>query len=188
MLALPLMVPLAAPASAADAPSALAPVAGVVALDGEDDANWGTKTDFGAIGVDCIIPGPGTEYRVVFGYRNNGEQLVHRPVSSYPASGSTTTTSSSTNLMSLSSLNGSQVSYFEPGTRHGAFTTAVVTASSVSWTVGGTTVTATRNSPTCGSPVSLPAQGNGTGPALVLLASLVVATFLLWARRRRLEV
>jgi hypothetical protein len=47
------------------------------------------------------------------------------------------------------------------------------------------TVTATVSSRACDSPVSLPAGGNGTGPALVLGGSLVVAVVLLRERRRR---
>ena len=75
------------------------------------------------------------------------------------------------NVLRPSARNGEQPTMFQPGTHRGEFTVAFKTGNSVSWTVGGLSVSATMNTKRCPDPTELPAEGNGTGPAIVLLGA-----------------
>ena len=123
--------------------------------------------------VDCIVPGNGGTYQAVFGYDNHAKNTVTVPVGPY-------------NAMSPASLNGIQPTQFAPGANRAAFATPPVAGSSpVSWTLVGITVTATSQTATCGPSVSLPAEGNGIGPVLVLAGSVVLSIGALYVRQWR---
>ncbi|MBI1758901.1 MAG: hypothetical protein HYR62_06710 [Actinobacteria bacterium] len=141
--------------------------------DPEDDP--GTGTDFGHIVMDCVIPRMDGSFQVVFGYSSELGSTASRPVGAM-------------NSMLPAELDGVQVTDFEPGRHHGAFVTPPVAAASVSWRVGQTTVAATITSRACQGPVSLPSEGNGTGPALVLAGSLIAAAVILRDRSSRTPV
>lgn len=127
----------------------------------------------GKITADCIVRGSGNTYKALFGYDNTGPRSVTIPVG--PA-----------NAMQPSSLNGVQTTTFAPGAHRGAFATGWrPTAEKVTWTVGSMTATASTATRTCGPSVSLPADGNGTGPVFALGGSVLIAFGVLAVRRRR---
>jgi hypothetical protein len=129
------------------------------------------------VSVACIVPASNGTYRAVFGYTS--------PTTKYniPVSGS--------NQMTPQSLDGIQTTKFDIGSDQGAFITPPIAAGQqVTWRVvtsvnfPASTATASSSSTPCGPPVSLPAEGNGTGPVVIVAASLLV-TFLVLALRRR---
>ena len=124
--------------------------------------------------VDCVVKGDGGAYRAVFGYDNNMSKAVTVPVGV-------------SNYVTPDSLNGDQPTKFEPGAHRGAFTTQETKLPAITWRVGLYTVIATPYSTACTGPVDLPAEGNGAGPAIVILLSLgvvAVAAGLLYRRHK----
>ena len=92
--------------------------------------------------------------------------------------------------MSPATLNGLQPTHFRPGNNKAVFATpAVPNSQTVSWTILGQTVTARSLNTACGPNVSLPAEGNGIGPVLVIVASVLLSLASLvyrqWRQRRR---
>jgi hypothetical protein len=132
----------------------------------------------GQLTVDCVVAGEQGTYRAVFGYDNSSQYEVTVPVGTY-------------NSLSPSylNLNGIQTTTFQPGAHRATFTTPALSRSeSVRWTVGPLSVTASWNSRSCGPQVSLPADGNGTGPVFVIGASVALALIVLRSRRRKEQV
>ncbi|GGK24651.1 hypothetical protein GCM10010124_16480 [Pilimelia terevasa] len=159
------------PRRAAYAAAALAVLAALVLPATPASAHFGQVVP----AVDCVtVPVNGT-YRAVFNYTSYSSSAV-------------TVAVGTNNIVSPGGLNGSQPTRFSPGPRRAAFTTAAVPVNTVVvWKVHGNTATARSSSRSCGPQVSLPADGNGTGPVLALGASAVIAgaALLVRALRRR---
>jgi len=124
--------------------------------------------------VDCVIVGEDGSFRGVFGY-------------SYEGSTSTTVGRGAMNYLIPSSIDGSQPTKFQPGTHDGAFVTPSLSKTQkATWSLDGASVTATwQKASTCGGDVTLPTEGNGIGPVLVLAASVVFSMLMDTARRWR---
>ncbi|WP_436530932.1 hypothetical protein [Actinoplanes sp. HUAS TT8] len=143
---------------------------------GSAAATW--KTLAGTPTCDCVLQNSksGT-YRAVFGYTST-------------AGSAGTIAAGDNNQVLLSGSTRSTVAdvttRFEPGTHKATFATGWLSKdTSATWTVGGKTVTANWSKPTCGSDVSLPAGGNGTGPLIALIMAGVIAAFVFWRKRRK---
>jgi len=127
--------------------------------------------------LDCIVPGTDGTYRAVFGYDS--------PTTKY------TIPIGVNNRITPQSLDRIQPNKFEVGSYRGAFTTPPVdNGQQVTWTVTTSasyptsSATASSSSTACAPPVSLPAEGNGTGPVLIVAASVLVTFMILSVRRR----
>jgi hypothetical protein len=120
--------------------------------------------------VDCVVV-TGDGFQAVFGYEK--------------ATGQVTIPVGPLNQVSPASLDGGQPTQFKAGWRPGVLVLPPVpVGSTVSWTVDGLTATATAGSQVCGPRVSLPAEGNGAGPVLVLVGSVAVSMGFASLRRR----
>jgi hypothetical protein len=148
-------------------------VPGVAAADPADGLTPGHGTVVPL--VDCVRTGSGGALTVVLGYSNSGTATEHLR--------------GAENRISPAALDGGQPTKFSSGTHHGVFTLQVAAGQApggqVSWTLDGTTVVAGSGSPACPAGSDLPADGNGTGPVIVLaLAGVVGVLAVLRARRR----
>ena len=124
--------------------------------------------------VDCVISNGEHSYTAVFGYTYSGNRSVTLPAG--PA-----------NFVTPIELNGAQTVTFAPGTHHGAFRITVQGRYwGVAWWLAGTPATARWRSTPCGPDVTLPTEGNGIGPVLVVVFSMGFS-FLLTAVRTRLK-
>ncbi|WP_328478231.1 hypothetical protein OHA21_26640 [Actinoplanes sp. NBC_00393] len=154
-------------------------VAAIVTLlvlnSGPAAATW--QSFSGTPTCDCVVQDTkNNTYRAVFGYVNTSKTPGKIDAGSnnkleFSGSGKT---------------DGSVTTRFEPGTHKASFSTGwIAKDTKVTWTVGGKTVTATWNKPTCGRDVSLPAGGNGSGPIVALLfAGLIGGGVFFWRKRR----
>ena len=122
---------------------------------------------------DCVVK-QGDQYKAVFGYANTSDKIGRFEAGQYnTVSGSTGT---------------KVVTRFEPGTHRAAFASGWVRKDQVvTWTIGSQRVVANWNKPTCGPSVSLPADGNGSGPVIALAASLLIAAGVVLTRRFRVK-
>jgi LPXTG-motif cell wall-anchored protein len=156
-----------------------ATVAGIVMVNaGPATATWRTLN--GSVTCDCVVKNTKTnEYRAVFGYDNASKSTgkIER---------------GENNRLEVTGaddkkVDGVQTTDFEPGSHKAAFATTWISKDAVvAWSVGGKRVSADWNKPTCGRDVSLPATGNGSGPLIALVASLLIAAGAIVLRRRRL--
>ena len=157
-----------------------AAVTSVVVLNtGPAGATWQTLA--GNATCDCVVKNDKNEYRAVFGYTNPGKQT-----GKISAGDNNKLQVTGLNAPPSGKVDGVQVTKFDPGTHKAAFATGWVSKDvQITWAVGGKSASANWNKPTCGRDVSLPASGNGSGPIIALLASLVIvgAAFLLRKRR-----
>jgi hypothetical protein len=174
------LVPMLRRRRTALAAGAVALVAAVTAAlffsTGPAAATWQTLN--GTPTCDCVVKDSSTgKYRAVFGYVN-----------------STTSTgriaAGDNNKVVLtggsSATDAKVATTFAPGTHKAAFATGWVSRDTqITWNVGGKSVAAHWNRPTCGNDVSLPAGGNGFGPILAFLAAGAVAAVVTVVRRRR---
>lgn len=139
-------------------------------------ATW--QTFNGTPTCDCVVQDTkNNTYRAVFGYVSSSKsagKIDAGDNNKLEIVGGTTRT------------DGLVTTRFEPGTHKASFSTGWVSKNTtVTWKVGGKTVTATWNKPTCGRDVSLPAGGNGSGPIVaLLLAALIGGGVFLWRKRR----
>ena len=158
-------------------------VSGVTFGAGPAAATWQTLS--GSTNCDCIVKNAETnQYRAVFGYTNNSSRPGRIAIGD-----NNRLVASGPGAPSADKVDGVQTTTFETGTHKAAFATTWISKDAqVSWTVGGRTVTANWNKPTCGRDVSLPADGNGSGPVIALLASAVIAGGAVLLRRRRTAV
>ena len=157
-----------------------AAVAGIVMVNaGPATATWRTLN--GTVTCDCVVKNTKTnEYRAVFGYDN-----VSRSTGKIERGDNNRLEVSGPNAGAK--VDGVQTTDFEPGTHRAAFATTWLSKDAVvAWSVGGKRVSADWNKPTCGRDVSLPATGNGSGPIIALVASLLIAAGAIVLRRRRL--
>jgi hypothetical protein len=105
--------------------------------------------------LDCVTRS-GSGFTAVLGYANSGTATEH-------ARGAD-------NAISPAALDGAQPTKFSSGTHHGVFA-VTVTGSSATWTLEGTTLVIGPTSAACPPGTELPAEGNGTGPVLALVAA-----------------
>ncbi len=138
-------------------------------------ATWTTMS--GTPTCDCVLRSEdGKRYKAVFGYVNPTRHVGR-------------ISSGDNNTVLPKSAGGTQATEFEPGTHRAAFASGWVDKSTeVVWSVGAKKVSANWSKPTCGGHVSLPADGNGTGPVVALALSLLVTAAVLLVRRRRLKI
>jgi hypothetical protein len=144
---------------------------------GSAAATW--KTLAGTPTCDCVLQNSkDNTYRAVFGY-----------VSTANSAGSIAAGDNNRVVVSGGSTKNAAAAVttrFEPGAHKATFATGWLSRdTAATWTVGGRTVTATWHKPTCGSDVSLPAGGNGTGPLIALVMAGLVASFVFWRKRRK---
>lgn len=120
--------------------------------------------------VDCVQVRDGGAITAVLGYRNSGTATEHL--------------SGAENVVTPARLDGTQPTTFRSGTYHGVVALQV-DGGEVSWTLDGTTVVVSAASPACPAADSLPADGNGLGATMVLLAAGVIAVFAVLRAGRR---
>jgi hypothetical protein len=123
--------------------------------------------------LDCVIKHQNTSgWTAVLGYANSSKGPVSYAVGP-------------DNVLTPAQRNGEQPTRFQAGSHPGDFTVEFQTGNSVTWTVAGQSVTATMYSKTCPSSTELPEDGNGTGPAIALVAAGVVGAVAVQRVRRR---
>ena len=91
------------------------------------------------------------------------------------------------NVITPSTYDGAQPTTFAPGSHPGAFAITVSSADvwSASWTLDGTSLSSATAVYQCPAGTSLPADGNGLGMTMVMLATTVVAAGVLVVSRLR---
>jgi len=122
--------------------------------------------------VDCVVLDGADAFTAVFGYANSGTATQHL--------------TGAANRITPAAYDGTQPTKFASGTHHGVFSVRV-TGTSASWTLGGSMVTSTAASAACPPSAQLPAEGNGTGPVIVLVVAGVVGVAALVRRGQRLS-
>jgi hypothetical protein len=123
--------------------------------------------------VDCVISNdPDGTFRAVFGYVNSG------PAVTVPVGAS--------NDLDPDSLQGSQTTTFLSGTHPGSFVAPAVSKKyRVTWTVAGSSASAGWKQKECGGNVTLPTEGNGIGPIVVIVLSMAFSFGIAWVRTAR---
>jgi hypothetical protein len=156
-------------------------IAGVVLSTGPAAATWQTVN--GTATCDCVVKNDKGQYKAVFGYDSSSKQ------SGRIAEGSNNKLElTGVNAPSSSKIDGVQTTTFEPGSHRASFATGWISKEhEVTWAVGGQRVSANWNKPTCGRDVSLPADGNGSGPIIALALSGLAAAGAVVLRKRRLK-
>jgi hypothetical protein len=125
--------------------------------------------------VDCITRHADGTWTAVFGYDNPTGAAVTIPVG--PANKVTPVTSGRP-----------QPTTFEPGLHHGAFSVTVTRGAGVMWHLDGQNLAAHAGAASaCPPSTELPEEGNGTGPAIVLVAAGVVGAVAVHRVRRRAQ-
>ncbi len=129
-----------------------------------------TWTGFEATAFCACVIKDGDRYRAVFGYTNGSDTIGRYEAGpDNRVSGAPGTT---------------VVTRFEPGTHAAAFASGWVARDDVvTWTVGAQRVVADWGKPACTPSVGLPAGRTGTGPAVALAVSPLVAAGAVVARR-----
>jgi hypothetical protein len=158
-------------------------IAGVVLFNtGPAAATWQTMS--GEPTCDCIRKNDKDEYQAVFGYDSTSKssgKIARGDNNKLEIAG--------LNAGSSTKIDGVQTDTFEPGSHRAAFATSWVPKDTeVTWAVGGKQVSANWSKPTCGRDVSLPADGNGSGPIIALALSGLIAAGAVVLRRRRLKM
>jgi hypothetical protein len=163
--------------------AALVAVVGLVALlaaPGTASATYGGGGD-GSVSpfVDCLRQNPDGTYTAVLGYTNSSRSAEAIARGSW-------------NQVSPSRYDGRQPTTFASGTRHGALSLTLTRSEYMGgpyWYLDGNVVFfgwAWRDGVgTCPPSTELPEEGNGTGPAIVLLGAGVVGAVALHRVRRR---
>ncbi len=126
--------------------------------------------------VTCVTPVQDGSWTAAFGYTNT-------------TSSAFSVARGRNNDMVPDSFDGQQTTRFEAGTRQAVFTVRVpASVKEVQWQVLGVYGIARRDtSSRCPSSTPLPADGNGLGTVIVLVASGTVAGGSAWVARRRRE-
>jgi hypothetical protein len=147
---------------------ALIAVVGLLALPGTASAK-GTVVPL----LDCVVVNRDGSWTAVFGYRNTSSSPVSIPRGAQ-------------NKVTPVRYGTPQPTTFEPGTHHGAFTVPVSRGAGPMWHLDGTNLAARLGSATaCPPSTELPEEGNGTGPAIALVAAGVVGAVVVQRARRR---
>jgi hypothetical protein len=156
--------------------AALVAVIGLVALLAVPGAASATNPRVDPF-LDCYVVNKNGTYTALIGYTNTGSAR--------------TIPLGTNNRFSPSRLQGAQPTSFSSGTRHGAFSVTVTPAevsAGARWEVDGNVLDymdAARTSSTCPPSTELPEDGNGTGPAIVLVGAGVIGVVAVHRARRR---
>ncbi|MFQ1002138.1 hypothetical protein [Modestobacter sp. SSW1-42] len=124
--------------------------------------------------ASCYQPNSDGTVSVLLGYVNNTN--VTQTIPRGPS-----------NVITPSRYDGAQPTTFAPGSHPGAFavTAPASDAWGGSWTLDGVTLSNASAVNQCPAGTSLPADGNGYGMTMVLLAAGAVAGVALWRSHRR---
>ncbi|SET98682.1 hypothetical protein [Geodermatophilus poikilotrophus] len=123
--------------------------------------------------LDCVVANDDGSWTAVFGYRNTSSSPVRIPTGPR-------------NKVTPATVGSPQPTTFQPGTHRGAFTVTVARGAGPMWHLDGTNLAARRGTATaCPSSTQMPADGNGTGAAIALVAAGLVGTVAVQRARRR---
>jgi hypothetical protein len=125
---------------------------------------------------DCVEQSSdGKSYRAVFSYDNETKYTGRIE-------------KGGNNAVFPKQIDGNQTTEFTAKGKSTFATGWVSNNQDVEWRVGGQTAKASSKSKRCDKKVSLPADGNGSGPVLALAVSLLIAGGVVLVRRRRLKL
>jgi hypothetical protein len=123
--------------------------------------------------VECITRHANGSWTAVLGYENTGRTAVTVP-------------GGARNKVTPDKAAPAVPTTFAPGRHRGAFSVTVSKGAGVVWHLGDDNLRVRENSgPACPPPTEMPADGNGTGPALALGAAGIVGVVLFRRLRRR---
>ncbi len=126
--------------------------------------------------LDCVVTNRDGSWTAVFGYRNTSSSTVTIPAGAR-------------NKVTPATYGTPQPTTFRPGTHRGAFTVTVPRGGGPMWHLDGTNLAARHGSATaCPPPTELPQGGNGTGPAIGLVAAGLVGVVMVRRANRRAQV
>src|SRR4051812_114932 len=123
--------------------------------------------------LNCVIPQSSGGFTAVLGYSNSSGTTVRMPLGAK-------------NKFTPTRYDGNQPTTFLPGVHQGVFSVRV-THPSAKWMLGSTKLFLDdAAAPRCPPSTEMPEEGNGTGPAVALLAGGALGVVLLRRLRRRL--
>lgn len=123
--------------------------------------------------LDCVVANDDGSWTAVFGYQNTASSPVRIP-------------RGPRNKVTPATVGSPQPTTFQPGTHRGAFTVTVPRGAGPMWHLDGTNLAARlRTATACPSSTQMPAEGNGTGAAIALVAAGLVGTVAVQRARRR---
>jgi len=124
--------------------------------------------------LNCTKPAAGGGFTAVVGYDNPTGQDVTIPYGKQ-------------NRIVSGQYDGLQPTVFRAGRHDGAFS-VTITNTSATWTLGRTLLLMKPSeAPACPSSTELPEEGNGTGPAIALVAAGLVGAVLVRRTKRRVR-
>jgi hypothetical protein len=148
--------------------AAVIALVGLVVLPGTASAKAGVTPL-----LDCSVVNKDGSWTAVFGYDN-------------PTAATVTIPKGSDNKVTPVTYGAPQPITFKPGVHHGAFSVTVTRGAGVMWHLDGQNLAARAGTaPPCPPSTELPEEGNGTGPAIVLVAAGVVGAVAVLRVRRR---
>lgn len=119
--------------------------------------------------VTCVTQAEGGRYTAVFGYNNRTSRVI-------------TVSHGDNNNVDPS---GPVPEVFQPGVHHGVFSVSTTVDRRVEWELYDSEARAYESSqPSCGPGVQMPADGNGTGAVVALVAAGAVGAVVLHRSRR----
>ena len=123
--------------------------------------------------LDCVLTNGDGSWTAVFGYENTSSSPVRIPTGAR-------------NKVTPVTHGTPQPTTFQPGTHRGAFTVTVPRGAGPMWHLDGTNLTARLGTaPACPPSTQMPAEGNGTGTAIALVAAGLVGAVCVHRARRR---
>jgi|SRR4051794_16646757 len=124
--------------------------------------------------LNCVIPQSSGGFTAVLGYSNSSGTTVRMPLGAK-------------NKFTPTRYDGNQPTTFLPGEHRGVFSVRV-THPSVKWMLGSTKLPLdAAAAPRCPPSTEMPEEGNGTGPAVALLAAGALGVLLIRRLRNRLS-
>ena len=123
--------------------------------------------------LDCVVANDDGSWTAVFGYQNRSGSPVRIPTGPR-------------NKVTPATVGSPQPTTFQPGTHRGAFTVTVPRGAGPMWHLDGTNLAARLGTAkACPSSTQMPAEGNGTGAAIALVAAGLVGAVAVQRSRRR---
>jgi hypothetical protein len=123
--------------------------------------------------LDCVVANDDGSWTAVFGYRNTSSSPVRIPTGPR-------------NKVTPVTYGTPQPTTFQPGTHRGAFAVPVARGAGPMWHLDGTNLAARPGTAkACPSSTQMPAEGNGTGMAIALVAAGLVGMVGVQRARRR---
>jgi hypothetical protein len=123
--------------------------------------------------LDCVVTDEDGSWTAVFGYRNTASSRVHIPTGPR-------------NKVTPATVGTPQPTTFQPGTHRGVFTVPVPRGAGPMWHLDGTNLAARLGTATaCPPSTQMPAEGNGTGAAIALVAAGLAGAVAVQRARRR---